>query len=134
MAKEGYATGAFVSHRQLDSQTGLNRGFELFDDRFNAFGRGSDRIQLFNLLQRYWDWLPNRRSGQTTITMASRWMEGQSDKPAFLWVHLDDLMPPYDVNGETLDLSVGASTAHVEDVKLKYNAKLEEWIRFSVLS
>jgi len=79
----GYATGAFVSSFSLDSQFGLNRGFQVYDDRSTL---GADTQEFV---------LPERR-GNETVAAALAWWRQQKGNPRFLWVHLFDPHAPYD--------------------------------------
>jgi arylsulfatase A-like enzyme/tetratricopeptide (TPR) repeat protein len=79
----GYATGAFVGSFSLDSQFGLNRGFEVYDDRSTL---GADTQEFV---------LPERR-GNEVVAAALAWWRQQKGKPRFLWVHLFDPHAPYD--------------------------------------
>ena len=76
LAKAGYRTGAFVSgYTMLASQSGLNRGFEVYDDQFTT----QDRLAA------------------QTVDRAIAWLRGlPTDKPYFLFVHLFDPHGKYD--------------------------------------
>jgi arylsulfatase A-like enzyme/Flp pilus assembly protein TadD len=78
----GWATAAFVGAFPLDSQFGLDRGFQVYDDRTT---RGSDAEQFE---------LPERR-GDEVVAAALGWWRQQRGKPRFLWVHLFDPHAPY---------------------------------------
>ncbi len=78
----GYATAAFVAAYPLDSQFGLDRGFEVYDDRYPE---GSDATEFV---------LPERR-GDEVVAAALEWWRGQPDGPRFLWLHLFDPHAPY---------------------------------------
>lgn len=78
----GYATGAFVSSFPLDSQYGLDRGFDVYDDHYPE-GTGAEEFVL-----------PERR-GDETVKLAAAWWAKQKGKPRFLWVHLFDPHAPY---------------------------------------
>lgn len=78
----GYSTGAFVGSFPLDSQFGLDRGFEVYDDRYP---KGSNPEAFI---------FPERR-GSEVISRALAWWKGQKGKPRFLWVHLFDPHAPY---------------------------------------
>jgi len=80
----GYATAAFVSAFVLDSMWGLNRGFDVYDDRFKA--QDYQTIQRGDL----------RRRGEETIDHAVAWLRSPRSPPFFLWVHLYDPHLPYD--------------------------------------
>jgi arylsulfatase A-like enzyme/Flp pilus assembly protein TadD len=78
----GYATAAFVGAYPLDSEFGLDRGFQVYDDRTT---RGSDDEQ-FELAE---------RRGDEVVGPALKWWEANQGKPRFLWVHLYDPHAPY---------------------------------------
>jgi arylsulfatase A-like enzyme/tetratricopeptide (TPR) repeat protein len=78
----GYATGAFVGAFPLDSRFGLDRGFDVYDDRTT---RG-DQAETFSLAE---------RRGDEVIAPALEWWNRQRGKPRFLWVHLYDPHAPY---------------------------------------
>jgi arylsulfatase A-like enzyme len=107
----GYRTGAFVSSFAAGSTTGLDQGFQVFDDDFTPGVRGVGRTRLLRLalplLLRFGDpahvpWLLERRA-PATIEHALAWVNEKSDAPLFLWVHLFEPHSPYErpdcVNG-----------------------------------
>ena len=79
----GFATGAFVGAFPLDARFGLDRGFDVYDDRY---GEGSDRAD-FNVVE---------RRGDEVIAAALSWWVEHADERRFLWVHLFDPHTPYD--------------------------------------
>ncbi|MCJ7565385.1 MAG: sulfatase-like hydrolase/transferase [Candidatus Aminicenantes bacterium] len=80
LKKKGYATGAFVSAFPLDSQFGLNRGFDVYDDHYpSQLGPGLDYAE---------------RKAEKTIAAALAWLSLQKGK-WFCWVHLWDPHAPY---------------------------------------
>ena len=79
----GYATGAFVGAFPLDSQFGLNRGFDVYDDHYP---KGSNETEFV---------LAERR-GDEVVRRALAWWGKQKGKPRFLWVHLYDPHAPYE--------------------------------------
>jgi arylsulfatase A-like enzyme/Tfp pilus assembly protein PilF len=79
----GYATGAFVAAYPLDSQFGLNRGFDVYDE---SFPRGSDPAKF----------VMAERRGDQVVAAARAWWQGQQGKRRFLWVHLYDPHAAYD--------------------------------------
>jgi arylsulfatase A-like enzyme/Flp pilus assembly protein TadD len=79
----GYATGAFVGAFPLDSQFGLNHGFDVYDDHYP---KGSNDTEFV---------LPERR-GDEVVRLALAWWRAQQGKPRFLWVHLYDPHAPYE--------------------------------------
>ncbi len=81
LRKAGYHTGAFVSAFPLDSRFGLDRGFEVYDDRFGDAEAGSD-FQM------------QERAGAKTVAAARAWILANPG-PRFCWVHLYEPHAPY---------------------------------------
>ncbi len=79
LRKDGYQTAAFVSSFVLDSQFGLDRGFDLYDDNFS----GGPRVNN-----------PERPAGNTADEFI-RWLKGNARSPFFAWVHFFDPHYPY---------------------------------------
>ena len=73
---EGFATGAFVAAFPLDSQFGLDSGFDTYDDRFGHAEGPSD----FTIAE---------RSAETVVAAARAWIGAQPGR-WFAWVHLFD--------------------------------------------
>ena len=73
---EGFATGAFVAAFPLDSQFGLDAGFDVYDDRFGHAEGPSD----FTIAE---------RPAEAVVAAARAWIEMQGG-PWFAWVHLFD--------------------------------------------
>ena len=84
LRKAGFATGAFVSAVVLSAQSGLGRGFETYDDRFEM---GDDDARFLNSIQ---------RRGDVTTAAAVSWLEGKRDTRLFAWLHLYDPHDPYE--------------------------------------
>lgn len=92
----GYRTAAFVSAAVLASTSGLDAGFDHYDDHFTAvdwvaeatvpraLARG--RVGLARTFQ---------RRGDATLDRVERWL-ATAEGPYFLWVHLYDPHSPYD--------------------------------------
>ncbi|MGE0454561.1 MAG: sulfatase-like hydrolase/transferase [Vicinamibacteria bacterium] len=79
----GYRTGAFVSAFVLDSRFGLDRGFDVYDDRLG----GGEAHAAFAM--------PERR-GPDAVAAALRWLDAADDTPSFLFLHLYEPHAPYD--------------------------------------
>jgi arylsulfatase A-like enzyme/Tfp pilus assembly protein PilF len=77
----GYATAAFVSSSALDHSSGLDRGFEAFDDDFGPPGKIPGQQE--------------RRTATETVDRALAWVAKAGPRPLFLWLHLDDARPPH---------------------------------------
>jgi arylsulfatase A-like enzyme/Tfp pilus assembly protein PilF len=82
LKRAGYHTGAFVSAFPLDSRFGLDRGFDVYDDRL-----GDPESRTAFLMQ--------ERSGATTVAEARKWLAAQGDAKTFAWVHLYEPHFPY---------------------------------------
>jgi arylsulfatase A-like enzyme/Tfp pilus assembly protein PilF len=87
----GYRTGAFVSAFPLDRRFGLDRGFDVYDDRY---GKGRDR-SAFHVAE---------RAGTETVAAAQAWIQppapnpqppAPSPQPWFAWVHVYEPHFPY---------------------------------------
>ncbi|NOY25841.1 MAG: sulfatase-like hydrolase/transferase [Oligoflexia bacterium] len=104
---EGYATAAFVSSFAVDSRTGLDQGFQVYDDELFPWVRGFSEILVSRLLTRVllhfgdplkFDFLLERPS-PVTDKLALDWLADNADKPFFLWVHSFDVHSPYEPHG-----------------------------------
>ena len=83
LSAAGYSCAAFVGAFPLDSQFGLDRGFELYDDQYP---KGTNPTEFV---------FPQRR-GTEVIERALAWWRGRAGRPRFLWVHLYDPHSPYE--------------------------------------
>ena len=79
----GYATGAFVSAYVLDGSKGLARGFETYDDGFDA--EAITKATRRGLAE---------HPGSEVVARALDWWRTRSG-PRFLWVHLFEAHRPY---------------------------------------
>ena len=82
--KGGFATAGFVSSIVLESQSGLDRGFDVYSDEFPG-ARGD--AQFLNTVQ---------KRGEQTLAEASAWLESHRDGRLFAWVHLYEPHDPYE--------------------------------------
>ncbi len=85
----GYATGAFVSNFVLRRASGLDAGFEVYDDAFPA--AEPNRPDFYE------------RAAPDTTARALAWLAAQGDPPVFLFVHYQDPHGPYLPPPEWLD-------------------------------
>ncbi len=105
MQESGYLTSAFVSAFVLDSRFGLDRGFDLYNDKvqnqalFYFFSASppfalAGGLKLLGLMPPY---KPERKANATTDA-AIKWIEENQGERFFLWVHYFDphgpLNPP----------------------------------------
>jgi arylsulfatase A-like enzyme/tetratricopeptide (TPR) repeat protein len=86
--EQGWDTAAFVSSAVLKKAFGFNNGFDVYDDQMPRGGNRRDFRED-----------PERR-GSDTVDRALQWLNTQSGKPYFLWVHLYDPHMPYNPPGE----------------------------------
>jgi arylsulfatase A-like enzyme len=99
----GYVTGGFVSGFPLHGKYGWTQGFDVYDDDFGVTA-GLHRLTIVKA----WDQLTlpgntlRERPGRQTIDRALGFVEENSEKPFFMWVHLFDPHAPYDVSDEEL--------------------------------
>jgi len=84
LSPKGYACGAFIGAFVLDGRWGLRQGFELYDDKFDL--KKYKHIDLGAI----------QRPGSQVMDAALSWMQEQTDKPFFAWVHLYDPHTPYE--------------------------------------
>ena len=84
LKQAGFQTGGFVSSIVLSRQSGLDRGFDLYSDRFQADG---DDTRFLNTIQ---------KRGDETLGEALEWLrKAPRDERLFLWLHLYDPHDPY---------------------------------------
>jgi len=83
LQQQGWDTAAFISSAVLKKLFGLNQGFAVYDDQMPKPGKGHEFLED-----------AERRAGDT-VDHAIRWLDAQSGKPFFLWVHVYDPHAPY---------------------------------------
>jgi len=83
LQQQGWDTAAFISSAVLKKLFGFNQGFAVYDDQMPKPGKGHE-----------FDEDAERRAGET-VDHAVRWLDAQSGKPYFLWVHVYDPHAPY---------------------------------------
>ncbi|HEY3172466.1 MAG TPA: sulfatase-like hydrolase/transferase [Thermoanaerobaculia bacterium] len=76
LQKKGYATGAAVSSYVLQSDRGLNAGFDFYDAEFTSTSA-------------------DERPGAQTAERLEKWLDTVRDKPVFLFLHLYEPHAPY---------------------------------------
>ena len=104
LALAGYRNGAFVGSHALHASTGLDQGFEVYDDVFAPHAAGAVRTRVVELGIRAFfrlgrperaSWLLERRAPDT-LARALAWVDQLGDDPLFLWVHLFEPHSPYE--------------------------------------
>lgn len=94
----GYATGAFVAAFPLHSRFGLNRGFDVYDDRFGEtqapteFAMPERPASVVVPLARAW--ISAVARGSSLVTRGTQ-RPAPGTQPWFLWIHLFDPHAPY---------------------------------------
>ena len=83
LKRAGYRTGAFVSAFPLDSRFGLDRGFDVYDDRL-----GDPEASSAFMMQ--------ERAGPQTLAAAQAWLAAQRSAKKFMWLHLYEPHFPYE--------------------------------------
>jgi choline-sulfatase len=81
LRERGYATGAAVSSYVLRSDTGIDDGFELYEDSIAVATAGAAS--------------EHQRSGRETLKHALPWILGHREKPFFFFLHLYEPHAPY---------------------------------------
>lgn len=85
LADAGFHTAAFLSSVVLAGESGLARGFQLYDDEFDA---DPNDPRFLTTAQ---------KPGDETLAAAVRWLEAApADARLFLWLHLYDPHDPYE--------------------------------------
>jgi len=103
LRSHGYRTGAVVGGFVLDRRFGLDQGFDAYDSRFDLHPPAeSDTGDV-------------KRLGAEVVAAATKWLEGNSSRPFFLFLHLYDLHTPYNLPaGDRARLGTGY------DAELRY--------------
>ena len=78
----GYRTAAFLATFVLDKRFGLNRGFEVYDDRMRPLTSGTDAYHQEN-------------PANVVAERAEAWL-GKTSQPFFAWMHFYDPHRAYD--------------------------------------
>jgi choline-sulfatase len=84
LQRQGWDTAAFVGAAVLKKGFGFNQGFAVYDDEM-------PKVDPAKFAGEY----PERRAGEV-VNRAIGWLQSQSGKPFFLWVHVYDPHLPYD--------------------------------------
>lgn len=103
---QGYKTAAFIGSVFLESEMGLDQGFEFYDSpfHFEAFSPISGSM-FFGGAQRNQFGVRDRRDGALVLGAARRWLAANRDAPVFAFIHLFDLHTPYTRPGYDAELA-----------------------------
>jgi arylsulfatase A-like enzyme/Flp pilus assembly protein TadD len=84
LKQRGYATGGFIGAYPVSADSGLQRGFDVFDDPFAPASSMATRRDR------------SERRGAEVVDRALEWLRAPRRAPFFAWVHLFDPHAPYD--------------------------------------
>ena len=106
LKSQGYRTAAFIGSVFLESEMGLDQGFDLYDSpfHFEAFSPISGSM-FFGGLGRNPYTVRDRRDGALVLGAARRWLAAHGSAPVFAFVHLFDLHQPYIRGGYDAELA-----------------------------
>ncbi len=137
LEQEGYATGAFLSAVALAPETGLDRGFEVYDADLGPV-RGISELWAVKVFVRVlfrlghperFAWLLER-SGDRTLALATDWIGARGERPWFAWVHLFEPHAPYEAKGGLDHRALIADPNHAytdeerQQLKVQYRAEV----------
>jgi len=118
LRKEGYATGAAVSAFVLRKQTGIDRGFDSYDDEVEPM---AETFQAIGRVQ---------RPGGETVAVAKKWLDANHARPFFYFLHLYDPHTPYEPPEPFLsqykDRPYDGEIAYTDQVVGEYLSALKE--------
>lgn len=80
LQRRGWDTAGFISATVLKRVFGFNQGFSTYDDQMPQTSSGEEIAA---------------RPANITVDHAINWLNAQSNKPFFLWLHLYDAHQPY---------------------------------------
>jgi arylsulfatase A-like enzyme/Tfp pilus assembly protein PilF len=119
LAAAGYRTGAFVGAFVLDGRWGLRQGFQHYDDQFHL--GPEQRLDLARV----------QRPADQVADAALKWLEQDSAKPFFAWLHFYDAHSPYEPP-EPLRSSFSGSRSSAYDGEIAFAdsqvGRMLEWL------
>lgn len=95
LGREGYRTGAVVGSFVLDASSGLDQGFEHYDDEFGETSGTTEREVRLTPDARVQVARVSERPASEVTRRALAWLEKKTDRPFFLWLHYFDPHFPY---------------------------------------
>jgi len=84
LKERGYATGGFVGAYPVSKDSGLDRGFDVYDDPFGGAPGGGVRLEQ------------SARPAGPVVDAALAWLQTTGERPFFAWVHVFDPHAPYE--------------------------------------
>jgi TolA-binding protein len=106
LRSHGYQTAAFIGSVFLESEMGLDQGFDLYDSpfHFEAFSPISGSM-FFGGAGRNQYAVRDRRDGALVLGAARRWLTANRGAGVFVFAHLFDLHKPYTRAGYDAELA-----------------------------
>ncbi|HXM44788.1 MAG TPA: sulfatase-like hydrolase/transferase [Bryobacteraceae bacterium] len=106
LKSHGYKTAAFIGSVFLESEMGLDQGFDVYDSpfHFEAFSPISGSM-FFGGASRNQYAVRDRRDGALVLGAARRWLAANRDASVFVFAHLFDLHKPYIRGGYDAELA-----------------------------
>jgi arylsulfatase A-like enzyme/Tfp pilus assembly protein PilF len=99
LKQNGYRTGAFVGAFVLDARFGLNRGFDVYDDRYGEKHAGDDtegaERRAEDVIKPATAWILQPTALSPQPPALSQPPAPSPQRPWFAWVHLYDPHEPY---------------------------------------
>ena len=83
LQQQGWDTAGFIGASVLKKYFGFNQGFAVYDDQMPKPEKSQEEREY-----------PERRAAKV-VDHALEWLNGQSGKPFFVWLHLYDPHEPY---------------------------------------
>ena len=125
LREEGYDTAAFVGAFPLDSQTGIDQGFDLYDDNYPSSLDSGTHPQL----RRFFDERPAAEVSRAALGWLGK-RKKRNPKPFFLWTHYFDahqpLRPPSPFRERYPNAPYDAEIASVDEAIGQVLRRLEE--------
>lgn len=106
LRSHGYKTAAFIGSVFLESEMGLDQGFDFYDSpfHFEAFSPISGSM-FFGGAARNRYGVRDRRDGALVLGAARRWLAANRGSSVFVFAHLFDLHKPYIRGGYDAELA-----------------------------
>jgi arylsulfatase A-like enzyme len=101
MKAQGFKTGAFVSAHTMKGGSGIERGFDVYDDK------DVRTVEPGRLTVR-------ERKAEQTLKLAGDWIAGQGSDPVFCYIHLFDPHAPYEPHNDLGEAFHGDSSARYD--------------------
>lgn len=119
LQNNGYETGGFIGSVVLPARSGLNQGFQKYDDDMTGGAHYGHESHLM-------------RNARIVVDSALKWLKTVKQKPFFCWIHLYDPHAPFEGHPELFqdrfkgneydgdiafaDLHVGRLIKHLKDI------------------